>query len=374
MKFLFVVNEAQFFVSHRLSLGLEAQARGHEVLVASAANTGEEALDAFGLRHIALPLSRSGFNVFEEFRLYRALCRLYRLENPHLVHHVTSKPIIYGSFAARRTRVGAVVNAVPGMGLIYSRRGWWSGLVRACFNLMYRLAFAGLATRVIFQNTEDLKAFVAHGIVRRDNAVLIRGSGVDLTEFAPVAEPPGPIKFVMLARMLREKGVVEFAMAAKALARRYPDWQFVMAGATDPGNPSSLSEDELSALERECGVSWIGRCDAVPELLASAHVVCLPTYYREGLPKSLLEAAAAGRGIVATDIAGCREVVTNGVTGLLVTPRSIRSLVKAMECMGVDELLRRTCGQAARRKAEAVFGVDDVVNHHFRVYEELLVS
>ncbi|MEM7079843.1 MAG: glycosyltransferase, partial [Pseudomonadota bacterium] len=177
MKFLFVVNEAQFFLSHRLALGLEAKARGHEVVVASAANTGEERLSEHGLQHVSLPLSRSGFNLIEEFRVYRALCRLYRELNPHLVHHVTIKPVIYGSFAARRMGMGAVVNAVPGMGLIFSRRGWWSGLARASVNLMYRLAFSGLATKVIFQNTEDLKAFVAHGIVTRSDAILIRGSG-----------------------------------------------------------------------------------------------------------------------------------------------------------------------------------------------------
>ncbi|MEM7080582.1 MAG: glycosyltransferase, partial [Pseudomonadota bacterium] len=197
---------------------------------------------------------------------------------------------------------------------------------------------------------------------------------VDLDDFDPEAQPPSPIKFVMLARMLREKGAYEFAAAARELRLRFPDWRFVLAGATDPGNPSSLTEEALRDLERDCGVEWIGRCDTVPELLASAHVVCLPTYYREGVPKALLEAAAAGRGIIATDIAGCREVVTNGVTGLLVKPRSAESLIKAMECMGEDDLLRQTFGRAARSKAEAVFGIDDVVNHHFRVYDDLLAS
>ncbi len=372
MKLLFVVNEAQFFLSHRLPLGLEALARGWEVVVVTAPDTGEMALTRHGFRHIPVPMSRSGFVLMQEHRCYRALKRIYREERPDLVHHVTIKPVIYGSFAARGAEVPAVVNAVPGMGFVFSRRGAVAAVLRALVNTLYRMAFDHPNMRVIFQNTEDLRGFLGHAIVRKDQTVLIRGSGVDLDAFHPCAEPGPPLTFVLVARMLKDKGVYEFAKAAAKVRQQHPEWRFQLAGATDPGNPTSLSEHALRRLEQAYGVTWLGHCEAVPELLKDCHVVCLPTFYREGVPKTLLEASAAGRAMIASDIAGCREVVTDGVTGVLVPPREVDALAEAMLRLGEDAALRARCGRAARDKAEAVFSVVDVVDHTFRVYDELL--
>ncbi len=372
MKILYVVNEAQFFLSHRLPLGLEAQARGYEVVVVTAPDTGEEQLARHGFRHVAVPMSRSGFVLRQEFSTYQAMKRIYLAEQPDLVHHVTIKPVIYGSFAARTTGVGAVVNAVPGMGFVFSRRGMRASILRSLVNLLYRLAFSHANMRVIFQNGEDLRGFLGHAIVRRENTVLIRGSGVDLDNFHPSVEPAGPITFTLVARMLRDKGLFEFAQAGAIARQQHPDWRFQLAGGVDPGNPTSLTEAELHDLESQYGVEWLGHCEDVAQLLEASHVVCLPTFYREGVPKTLLEAAAAGRPMIVSDIAGCREVVTDGVTGLLVPAREVQSLAKAMLLMGEDEVLRSRCGRAARDKAEAVFSVGDVVEHTFRVYDELL--
>ena len=372
VKLLYVVNEAQFFLSHRLPLGLEAQAQGYEVVVVTAAGTGEEHLAQYGFRHISIPLSRSGFVLRQEVASYRALKRIYLDEKPDLVHHVTIKPVIYGSFAARAAGVGAVVNAVPGMGFVFTRRGTKASVLRSMVNTLYRLAFSQPNMRVIFQNSEDLRGFIGHAIVRKEQTVLIRGSGVDLEEFQPVAEPDGPIAFILVARMLRDKGVVEFAKAAAIVKRKHSDWRFQLAGGVDLGNPTSLTEADLKRLESEYGVEWLGHCDSVSGLLKSSHIVCLPTFYREGVPKTLLEAAAAGRPMIASDTAGCREVVTDGVTGLLVPPREVEPLADAMLRMGEDETLRNRCGQSAHDKAVAVFSVDDVVEHTFRVYDELL--
>jgi glycosyltransferase involved in cell wall biosynthesis len=373
VKIVYVVNEARFFISHRLPLGQAAQARGYEVVVVTAPNTGEQQLQALGFRHIPAPLTRSGFILSQEIAAYRTLRRIYHLEQPDLVHHVTIKPVIYGSFAARRAGVPGVINAVPGMGFVFTRRGLRAVMLRGVVNALYRLAFAGLAMRIIFQNSEDLRAFINHGIVRRDQTVLIRGSGVDLQQFKPRQEPPAPMVFVLIARMLRDKGVVEYAQAAKLVKARHPDWRFLLVGGCDEGNPSTLSEAQLKALETDYGVEWQGHRDDIAALLQQSHVVVLPTY-REGLPKTLLEAAAAGAPMIASDIAGCREVVTDGVTGLLVPARCVAPLADAMLAMGEDEALRRRCGRAARDKAEAVFSVDDVVEHTFRVYDELHAS
>lgn len=384
MKILYVVNEARFFLSHRLPLGLRALELGLEVVVVTAPDTGEAELGAYGFRHISVPLTRSGFAVLQEIAGYRALKQVYHEERPDLVHHVTIKPVIYGSFAARAANVGAVVNAVPGMGFAFSQRGMRAALLRSGVTLLYRLAFMGLPMRVIFQNTEDQQDFLQRGILRKEMTVLIRGSGVDLKAFdteqraerdrrAQKGEDQAPV-FVLVARMLREKGVEEFAAAAHEIKQAHPQWRFLLAGDADPGNPSSLSQQALRQLETERGVEWLGHVRDVPALLSGCDVMVLPTYYREGLPKTLLEASAAGLPMIASDIAGCREVVTDDVNGLLVPPRQVAPLVEAMLRMGEEPGLRQRCGRAARRKAEAVFSVDDVVDHTFRVYEELLGS
>ena len=371
MKLLYLVNEAQFFISHRLQLGLEAIANGFEVVVVSAPDTGESALAEYGIRHRAVSISRSDFKVAEEFKAYRAIRRIYDEERPDLVHHVTIKPVVYGSFAASATNVPAVVNAVPGMGFVFTRRGSMAAIRRAFVNMLYRLALSHRNMRVIFQNAEDMKGFVGHAIVRRDQAVLIRGSGVDLEQFLEKPEPMTPVTFVLPSRMLRDKGVVEFAEAARIVREKHPDWQFWLLGGVDTGNPTSLATSELVEIENTTGVKWLGHHDDVVTIMQQSHVVCLPSY-REGVPKVLLEASAVGRAMIASNIAGCREVVTNGVTGQLVEPRDPQDLADAMLLLGEDDDLRRRCGRAARIKAEAVFSVSDVVEHTFRVYEEVL--
>ena len=371
MKLLYVVNEARFFLSHRLPLAREAVARGYDVAIVTAPDTGEADLAAAGLRHIPIPLSRSGFAPLQELKTYQALVRVFRDERPDVTHHVTIKPVIYGSLAARRKRVPAVVNAVPGMGFVFARRGVRAALMRALVNAMYRIALSHPRMKVIFQNTEDMRGFIGHAIVRKDDAVLIRGSGVDLDEFHSTPEPAGPPIFVLVARMLRDKGINEFARAAKRVKTVHPEWRFQLAGDVDDGNPTSFTAAELAELEKEYGVEWLGHCTDVASVLRASHVVCLPTFYREGVPKALLEASAVGRPMIATRIAGCREVITDGVTGILVAPRDVDTLGKAMLKLGEDPALRARFGAAARVRAEAVFSEADVVEHTFRVYEEL---
>ena len=361
MKLVFVVNEANFFLSHRLPLALEALGRGDEVSVICGANTGEEKLLEFGLSCATVPLSRSGVNPWTEITTFRHLVRLYRKIQPDLVHHVTIKPVLYGTLAARVTTVPGVVNAIPGMGFVFTRRGYLAKLRRAFVNTLYRLALSHKNMRVIFQNREDLRSFISNAIVKSEETVLIRGAGVDLKAFEPTPEPDTPPVFVLVARMLRDKGVGEFVAAADRLRLRYPDWNFWLIGDVDPGNPASLTIEQLQDWDTSGNVQWLGQRDDVSELLRASHVVCLPSYYREGLPKTLLEAAAASRAIIASRVAGCLEVVTDGVTGVVVEPRDIEDLTVAMARMGNDAAMRARLGKAARAKAEAVFSIEDVV-------------
>ena len=246
MKILYVVNDANFFISHRLPLALNAKRLGYDVCVVTAPNTGEARLLEAGFTHHALPISRSGLNLLDEYRTYRALRELYQQQQPDLVHHVTAKPVLYGTYAARAVGIKNVVNAVPGMGIVFSRKGIAAKFGRLFINMLYRQAFKHPHMRVIFQNTEDMRAFLDMEIVDKSQAVLIRGSGVDLSLFDPEYWPPQePVVFVMLARMLRHKGVVEFAKAAEVVKRQHPKWRFLLAGGEDPGNPGSLGAEQL---------------------------------------------------------------------------------------------------------------------------------
>lgn len=368
---LYVVNEASFFLSHRLRLASEARGCGFRVVVVCGAGTGEERLAEHGFECRTVPLTRSGYNPLKEWRTYRALAEIYRTERPDLVHHVTIKPVIYGTRAARRTRVPAVVNAIPGLGFVYIGQGPRAWLRRRVVNAMYRTALRHRNMRLIFQNREDLDGFVAHMRVAPQQTCLIRGAGVDLVEFGFTPEPPGPPSFVLVGRMLADKGVRQFVAAARGVKAAHPDWQFRLLGGVDPGNPASLDEAELKAWNQEGVIEWLGHRSDVVACVGAHHVVCLPSY-REGMPKTLLEAAALGRAMIASDIPGCRDVVRHGVTGLLVPPRDPEALGAAMVELGSEPELRERLRCAARRRAEELFSVEDVVHDTFLVYEQLL--
>lgn len=373
MKIVYVVNEASFFLSHRLWLAREAIDRGANVVLICGENTGEHKLEEHGIDYLTVPMSRSGANPFVELRTFLKLLSLYKRLAPDLVHHVTIKPVLYGTVAARIAGVSAVVNAIPGMGFVFTRRGNRARLRRWLVFQLYRFAVSHPNMRVIFQNREDRGSFLANSIVLPEQVVLIRGSGVDLEEFEATAEPATKdIVFVLIARMLRDKGVGEFVEAAKRLRSNYPHWNFWLVGDVDPGNPTSLTVDELMAWDNEGVIHWLGQREDVSEVLKLSHVVVLPSYYREGLPKTLLEAAASQRAMIASRVAGCLEVVTDGVTGLIVEPRDVEDLATTMVRMGNDAGLRTRLGRAARSKAEAVFRVEDVVRDTFVVYQQLL--
>lgn len=256
------------------------------------------------------------------------------------------------------------------MGFVFIRRGIVAATCRFFVNLMYRLSLSHPNMQVIFQNTDDMRGFIRSAIVDRAHASLIRGAGVDLDTFRYLPEPPEPITFLLVARMLRHKGVVEFVTAAQAVRSQHPQWCFQLLGDVDAGNPASLSREQLLAWSADGDVVWLGHRENVAELMAQCHIVVLPSY-REGLPKTLLEAAACGRAMIASDIAGCREVVRDDVTGTIVPVRDVENLKVAMIRMGTDHEFRKRCGEAARKKAEALFSVDDVIRDTFLAYDQL---
>lgn len=376
LRLLIVVNVGWFFVSHRLPIAIAARRAGYEVHVATALDprldcgTAEE-LAQHGLILHPLRLTRSGAHPFELLRDFADLVKLYRRLAPDLIHLVTLKPLLLGGLAAKLTGQRSVVLAVPGRGSVFSTRGFGAAVRRWTALLMYKLAYAKRRNRVIIQNVEDRQYFVSRGIFSEDDVRLIRGSGVDIASFTPQPESTEPCSVLLASRMLREKGIADFVAAAAVLKGRGTPARFVLVGDPDRGNPQSHSREELVAWRDSGIIEWWGFRPDMGEVFRHANIVCLPTYYGEGVPKVLIEAAACGRPIVTTDTPGCRDIVRHGQNGMLVKPRDVAGLADALERLIADPNLRRAMGSQGRRIVEAEFNLDRVSRQTLDIYREL---
>ena len=368
-RLLFVANVAWFFTSHRLSHAVAALRAGYDVHVAAAPDETVGAIEAAGIAFHPVPVGRSGGAGWSDLVAGRALLALYRSLRPDIVHHVTMKPVLLGSWAAWVAGVPAVVNAISGLGTLFLAEGRWAALRRRLALGLLRPACARPGVAGIFQNPDDRSVFLRLGIFSPELAVLIPGAGVDLELFRPQPEPPGVPVVVLPGRMLRDKGVLEFVAAAQELARRGVRARFALVGGIDAHNATALTLEELDALARP-PVEWWGQRDDMPAVLAGSHVVCLPSY-REGLPRALAEAAAAGRAIVTTDVPGCRDVVEDGRNGLLVPPRDAAALAVALERLLGDPGLRARLGQAGRELAVEKFGLGAIIESTLGLYARL---
>lgn len=370
-RILYVGNDAGYFVSHRLPQARAARAAGYEVHVATPLAREVELIRAEGFEFHALPVKRWGRHVWEEIASFLAFYRLYRSIRPDLVYHVTIKPILYGGIMARLARVPAVVNAVTGLGYVFVAQDYKVRLLRVAVKMAYRLALRHPKSRVIFQNPDDLNSFLKEGLVDKSNAVLIKGSGVDVDRFSVVREPVGPPVVMLASRMLWDKGVGEFVKAATLLKGVGIDARFVLVGGNEPDNPATVSTDQLQVWDRSGVVEWWGRHEDMPAVFSQAHVVCLPSY-REGVPKVLIEAAACGRPIVTTDVPGCREIVRHGENGLLVPVRDAAALADALRRLIEDPVLRQRMGAKGREIVVSEFSLEKVISEILVVYRELL--
>jgi len=369
---LFVLNDLPFFLSHRLPVARALVDLGLEVAVAAPPDRdGQRRLEDEGIGFHPWPVDRKGARPVAELRCLWRLASLYRRLRPRMLHHVTPKPVLYGSIAARLIAPRPLINAISGMGFAFvagdeSRRG-----MRLLSTTLMRFASAGERTHLIFQNPDNLTWFLRRRLLPPRRATLIFGSGVDLEAFRPAPEPEGIFTILLPARMLYDKGVAETVEAVAALRAEGRDVDLVLAGATDPGNPRAIPESVLRGWEREGKARWIGHHADMPGLLRSAHVVCMPSYYGEGIPKSLIEGAAAGRPLVSADTPGCRHVVQHGYNGLLVAPRDSEQLAGALASLIDNPSLRRRLGERGRRLAERFFAVGEVVRRHLDLYRRV---
>jgi len=297
---------------------------------------------------------------------------VYRSVKPALAHHVTIKPVLYGSLLASLLRVPATVNALSGLGHVFSATGFIARARRFVVRGLYKLALNVKNSKVIVQNPDDLRELVGRGIIAASQAELIRGSGVDLAAFHPALEPVSRPVVVLPARMLRDKGIAEFVGAARQVHAAGVAAKFLLAGGLDPENPGHVSQGEIARYTQTGDVQWLGHVEDMPTLIRNASIVCLPSYYAEGVPKALLEAAACGKPIVTTDAAGCREVVRQRWNGLLVPPRDADALARALITLLSDATLRAQYGANSRKLAEQEFGVEAVAQRTLAIYRQLL--
>lgn len=368
---LFVVNNPAFFMSHRVPVALAAQRAGYDVHVATMDGPAVAEIQALGMTHHPIPMTRSGKHPLQELGTLLALIRLFRRLRPRVVHLVTIKPVLYGGIAARLTRVPGMVAAISGLGFVFLSNSLKMRLVRSVVARLYRVALGHPNSRVIFQNANDRDMLKSLGAVRNDQVVIIRGAGVDLNAYRASPEPASPpVVVTMVARLLRDKGVQEFVQAARLLRERGVPVTMQLVGGVDAGNPTSATQEDVDAWRREGCVEALGERSDVAALYAAAHIAVLPSY-REGLPKSLIEAAACARAVVTTDVPGCRDAIEPNVTGLLVPVRDAQALADAIARLSGDAALRQAMGTAGRALAEREFNVERVARIHVELYDTL---
>lgn len=371
-KLLFFVTEDWYFCSHRLPLALAAMAAGFDVVLLTRFHSQREFIESAGIRTIDIPMRRRSMNPLRELMTLRHIASAFRQERPDIVHLVALKPVVYGGIIARLTGVHRVVSAITGLGYVFTSRQRKASLLRPILTKLLRSLLNRPHSKVILQNPDDNGLLVESGAVAQDMTVLIRGSGIDVATFVPNPEEPGPPVVLFASRMLWDKGVGEFVAAAEILHRQGTTARFVLVGTPDPENPASVPEYQLGAWHEAGVVEWWGRRNDMPGVFRQSHVVCLPTSYGEGVPKVLLEAAACGRPIIASDAPGCREIVRHGENGMLVPAKNSEALAAAIDQLLHNPGLRRTMGARGREIAVREFSLDKVVAETLAVYEDLL--
>ena len=367
MKILLFANTDWYLYNFRLALAEALRSRGDQVVLVSPEGAYAPRLQELGFHWVCFPLKRRGLNPLDEVWTLVRLFKLYRRENPDLVHHFTVKCILYGSLVSHLLGIRRVVNSVTGLGYVFTEgdgaRPWLHGLIKVFYRLVLR------PTWVIFQNPDDQAIFLENRLVDTQRMALIRGSGVDIQRFSPRPESMERPLVILPARLLWDKGVGEFVEAARRLRADDLHARFALVGDSDEGNPASVHISQLRAWENEGVIEWWGWRNDMAAVYAQAHIVCLPSHYREGMSKTLIEAAACGRPIITCNVPGCKEVVQPGISGLLIPPHNAPALAEAMKRLIQNPDERKSMGAFGRKIAEDEFSMELVLSQTLAVYE-----
>ena len=373
MKILLFANTDWYLWNFRRELAAGIRDMGWDVVLVSPPGDYSDRFGKLGLRWLPLKMDRLSTNPLQELAVVAALAGIYRRERPDVVHHFTLKSVIHGSLAARLAGISRIVNAVAGLGYLFSSDSLKARMLRPPVRALLKLALGGARTRTIFQNPDDLAEFLRAGLIDARQGVLIRGSGVDTRRFLPLRDGrSGPCQILLATRLLWNKGVGEYVAAAKAIKAAGVDTDFLIAGTPDLGNPDAVPERIIESWDRDGIVKWLGHVDGMEQLLGRTDIVVLPSRYAEGVPRVLLEAAAAGAALVAPDRPGCSEIGVHDETGTLVTPGDIEELTATIQSLIADRALRTRLGAAAMLKAKTEFEERNIIAATIDVYRQVL--
>jgi len=372
-KLLFLVNSLGFFFSHRLEIAIEAKKKGYEVDIAygdlGKANT--TFLAKKGINFFQIPLERKSVNPFKEIWSLFFICKIFFQLKPDIVHLITIKAYLYGGIAGRISGVPCIISAVAGLGILFNKKKFFNIFFQKLLYLFFKIAFSHPNQKVIVQNLDDKKTLINWIALDSKKILLLKGSGVNLLKFTKFNEPKNNVSVCFASRLLHDKGVFDFISAAKILKKKGIKANFLIAGDLDYGNPSSLSKQEFLNIKNEKIVKVLGYQKDIPDLYSNSHIVCLPSYYGEGLPKALIEAAAASRAVVTTDTPGCRDAIIPNKTGLLVPARNPKKLSEAIQWLIEHSEERIEMGKAGRNLAIKEYSIENIVNNHIKIYKEL---
>jgi len=369
---IYIANTSWYLYNFRLSLMIKMIEKGWKVLAVAPEEEYKQQIEDAGIVFRNIPQSRKVVSPLADFLFSFRLFNLYLKEKPTLVHLFTIKPAVYGSISASFGRVKGIVISVTGLGYMFMTNGLQANLLRLIVNSLYKISFLGNNKCVIFQNPDDKVAFISGKLLKSENAFLIRSSGVDIKRFIPAEKPKGEPVILMSARMLWAKGVGDLVSAARLLRDWRVPGKVILAGSSDSGNPTAIPEEQLNKWNSEGVVLWIGYQKDIQKTYSSALIGVLPTYYPEGVPKSLIEAAACGLPLVATDMPGCREVVRDGENGFLVPVKDPKALAIAIKNLIENEELRLKMGKRSREIVETEFLQDKIISETISIYERVL--
>lgn len=371
-KLFIVVNQDWFFLSHRLPIGMAAKDAGFDVTIVSEDTGVSNKIREAGLKTINLPINKAGTNIKDEVKTFFFLYKLFRREKPDIVHLVGLKTILWGSLACKLAGVKAMVSAVCGLGVLFDEEHAHSFMTRSILKVM-RITHRKKRLAIIFQNNDDKTIFLNAKIMKEEQCAFTNGSGINLQNYDYTPEPTdGLIKIIFTARMVEDKGTLVLIDAAKKLQAEYKGKvQFLLCGGLDT-NPNGITKELLESRCDDEYIQWLGHREDILELLKQSHIMAFPSWYREGLPKSVIEAEAIGRPVVTTDSVGCHDTVIDGKNGYMIPIKDSDALAAALKKLIDNPELRHTMGKNARKFAVNKFDINDVVKVHLAIYKTII--
>ncbi len=363
-------NTTWYLYNFRLPLIRELLKHNHQVFALSPLDKYSINLKKLNVHHIDMKIKRSGINPLEDILLLVRFIQIYKKYQPDIVQHFTVKPVIYGTIAAKIAGIKYIFNMIPGMGYVFTETGFKKRIVQLITRFMYKYALK-FSNHIFFQNTEDYNYFLKYNMVSKEKSSIISGTGVDIEKFKPISKkirPDNRIVFIFSGRLLWDKGVGEFVSAARLLKEKYKNVDFWLVGPVDLQNPKGILPEQLNKWNQEGIINYLGMTDNIREYLQKADVIVLPSFYREGIPLSLLEGGACGLPIITTDSCGCRETVIEGKNGFLVPVKNPEALAQAMERFVLNPDLIIEMGRESRRLVEEKFDSRKIVKTILQKY------